>query len=336
MRGLYHIDKKEYFGIDYIKAFMAIIVIAIHTSPQSNIDNTLIKDSIHSLYNIAVPLFFIASGFLTWNKIHNSTTSEKRNRLKGWIRKTARIYIVWTAIYLPFTIYGFYLDDNSITKSGLIFIRNIVFVGENYMSWPLWYLLGMLVAATIIYFMVSQNFRQRTMYITAITMAIIGVSLEYCHDNGFLQIITNPYFRLFQTTRNGFFQGLPYIMIGISIANDGIIKSKKLLAGIILLGFVLQMVGYQFASFITSYALFSLIIQIDFSEREDNLYYNYRMTSTIIYLVHMLFVASITILLPIKLPNYLLFLIVVILSIITAKTIIPHKENRIVKLLFRS
>lgn len=335
MRGLYHIDKKEYFSIDCTKIFMAIIVIAIHTSPQSSINNSLLKDSIHCLYCTAVPLFFIASGFLIWNKIHNSTKLEKINRLKGWIRKTARLYIVWIAIYLPLTTYGFHLDNISITKSSIIFIRNIIFVGENYMSWPLWYLLGMLVAATIIYFMVSLNFKQRTMYITAITMAIIGISLDYCHDKGILQTITNPYFRLFLTTRNGFFQGLPYIMIGISIANDGIIRSKKVLVGILLSGFVLQMIGYQFTTFITSYALFSLIIQIDFPERKDNLYHNFRMASTIIYLTHMLFVASITILLPIKFTNYLLFMIVVALSIVTAKIIILHKENRIVKMLFR-
>ena len=149
------------------------------------------------------------------------------------------------------------------------------------------------------------------------------------------QTITNPYFRLFLTTRNGFFQGLPYIMIGISIANDGIIRSKKVLVGILLSGFVLQMIGYQFTTFITSYALFSLIIQIDFPERKDNLYHNFRMASTIMYLTHMLFVASITILLPIKFTNYLLFMIVVALSIVTAKIIILHKENRIVKMLFR-
>ena len=335
MKSLTRTNNKEYPCIDCMKVVMAIIVVAIHTSPQTNINNVLLKGFIPYLYNPAVPFFFTASGFLVWNKIYDSTKTEKINRLKGWIIKTFRLYIVWTAIYLPLTIYGFHLDNISITKSIFIFLRNTVFVGENYMSWPLWYLLGMLVAAVLIYIMVSLNTKVKAMYTFATVMALAGILLDYCHNNNILTAIVSPYFKLFLTTRNGFFQGLPYIMIGISIANEGVIKSKKWLTAIFVLSFIAHMFGYQLATFFMTYALFSLTIQFDLPERKDNLYRNCRLTSTIIYFVHMIFVACLTILLPIEIPNYILFLTVVILSFITARIAILYKDNRIVKFLFR-
>ncbi len=335
MKSLTRTNNKEYPCIDCMKVVMAIIVVAIHTSPQTNIHHNILKQFISYLYSPAVPFFFTASGFLIWNKIYDSTKAEKTNRLKGWIIKTFRLYIVWTAIYIPLTIYGFHIDDNSIIKSILIFLRNIVFVGENYMSWPLWYLLGMLVAAVLIYIMVSLNAKAKTMYTIATVMALVGILLDYCNNNNIFTAIVSPYFKLFLTTRNGFFQGLPYIMIGISIANEGVIKSKKWLTAIFVLSFIAHMSGYQLATFIMSYALFSLTIQFDLPEREDNLYRNCRLISTIVYFVHMIFVACLTILLPIEIPNYILFLTVVILSIITARIAIRYKENRIVKILFQ-
>ena len=335
MKSLTHTNNKDYPCIDCLKVVMAIIVVAIHTSPQTNINNVLLKDFIPYLYNLAVPFFFTASGFLIWNKIYDSTKTEKINRLKGWIIKTFRLYIVWTAIYIPLTIYGFHIDNNSIIKSTLIFLRNIVFVGENYMSWPLWYLLGMLVAAVLIYIMVSLNAKAKTMYSIATVMALVGILLDYCNNNNILTAIVSPYFKLFLTTRNGFFQGLPYIMIGISIANEGIIKSKKWLTAIFVLSFIAHTFGYQLATFIMSYALFSLTIQFDLPKRKDNLYQNCRITITIVYFVHMIFVAYLTILLPIEIPNYIIFLIVVILSFITARIAILYKDNRIVKFLFQ-
>ncbi len=330
------VERTEYNNIDFIKVCMAVLVVATHTSLFSIIDDVNARDFLMTALAIKVPFFFVASGFLIWNKIWSSSKEEKLSRLKGWIKKTARLYLVWTLIYLPFTIYGFYKDENlSVLKSVALFFRNFLFVGENYLSWPLWYLLGMLVAGCIIYLMVKWDWKDKIMFIIGLLFALIGANINFCISNGILESITAIYVKLFNSTRNGFFEGLPYILIGVLIASRGVIKSKKILWAIFVVSFLLHMFGYALADFVVVYSLFSLVIQFDLKRRTDNLYKNFRLTSTVVYFVHMIWVGLITIFIPNTMPPIFLFLLVVILSFATATIVIKNKESQIVKLLFR-
>ena len=172
--------KTDFNNIDLIKVCMSVLVVATHTSLFSIIDNTNYRDILINALAIKVPFFFVASGFLVWNKIWNQSKDEKLGRLNGWIKKTVRLYIAWTLIYVPYTIYGFYIDDIGVAKSLAVFCRNFLLVGENYLSWPLWYLLGMLTAGCMIYLMVKWNWKNRTMYIVGVIFAVLGVILNYC------------------------------------------------------------------------------------------------------------------------------------------------------------
>ena len=329
------VERKEYNNIDLIKLCMSVLVVATHTSLFSIIDNTNYRDIIITALAIKVPFFFVASGFLVWNKISSSSKDVKLSRLSVWIKKTIRLYVAWTLIYIPFTIYGFYLDGLGVIKSIVVFVRNVLFVGQNYLSWPLWYLLGMIVAGCIIYLMVRYNWKNWTMYIVGIIFAILGVCLNSLISSDIMNSVTTIYVKLFHTTRNGFFEGLPYILIGILIASKGVVKSKKILLTIFIASFLFHMLGYKLASFLVVYTLFSLVIQFDLKSRTDDLYKNFRLTSTIVYFVHMIWVGLITIFFPNMLSPILLFLVVLILSFATAVLVIKNKESHFIKLLFR-
>lgn len=313
---------------------MALIVVAIHTNPQSCIQIDNLRNLLVSFYSFAVPFFFITSGFLLWNKVADGCLNDKLSRIRVWMKKTLRLYIVWTIIYLPFTIYGFCLDGTGILKSSVIFLRNTLLIGQNYWSWPLWYLLGMIVAGCMVWLMVKLGWKSKYMYVVAVVLAILGCLLDECHARGWFNVVVNPYFKLFETTRNGFFQGFPYIMIGITIATEGVLKSKKLLSFILLLSFLAHMSGLRFATFVMTYALFSLVIQFDLKDCADNLYRNCRFTSTIVYFVHMLWVGTLPLLFP-NLTSIYLFIAVVILSFLTARIVIYFKDTQIVKFCFR-
>ena len=322
------IANKEYNNIDFVKVCMAFVVVAIHTHPQNSCSIVWIRELLTNIFDIAVPFFFVTSGFFIWNKICDASKEEKILRLKGWIKKTIRLYLLWTLIYIPFTIYGFYTDKLSLAKSLIVFFRNFLLVGENYLSWPLWYLLAMLVAACIIYIMVKCNFKGRTMCFVGIIFALIG----YCLDKGIIP--SDVYFSLFKTTRNGFFVGIQYILIGMLIASKGIIKSPKILFAILVVSFLFHAFGYKLAKFALIYSFFSLVLQINL-KRNNNLYRNLRLTSTIVYFVHMLWMGLITILFPNTLSPILSFSIVAILSMATAVFVIKRQDIYVVKLLFK-
>lgn len=326
----------DFNNIDLLKVCMSVLVVATHTELFSIISDIGSRDSLITALSIKVPFFFVASGFLVWNKIWNANRDEKLRRLKKWISKTARLYVVWTIIYLPFTIYGFYIDDVELTKGVMVFLKNFIFVGENYLSWPLWYLLGMLIASIIIYYMVKWNWKTKTMCLVGVSFAVLGVMINWLSSEGYAESILNIYFKLFKTTRNGFFEGLPYILIGVFIASKGVIRSKLFLCISFVLSFILHMCGFRFATFIVVYTVFSLVIQINIGQRSENsIFKNMRLTSTIVYFVHMIYVGLLSIFCPIKIEPVLLFSSVVLISFLTAWVVIRFKETSVVKLLFR-
>ena len=320
---------REYNIIDLVKVCMATIVVAIHTHPENSCFVPWIRDLLTSVYGLAVPFFFVASGFLVWNKINDVPKENKLFGLKNWIKKTARLYVLWTLVYLPFTIYGFYTDGLGLAKSLIVFARNFLLVGENYMSWPLWYLLGMLVAACLVYIMVKCNFKGHAMCLIGVLFVFFG----YCLDKDIIPF--DIYTSLFKTTRNGFFVGLPYILIGMLIASKGVLKSKGVLSAILVMSFLLHVLGCKLAMFVVIYSFFSLMLQINLKKMHNDLYRNLRLASTVVYFVHMLLVGAITILYPNVLSPIVLFLVVAFFSFVTAVIVMKNQDINVVKLLFK-
>ena len=325
-------QNSEYNIIDLVKVCMAFIVVAIHTHPQNSCTVYWIRELLTNVYDLAVPFFFVASGFLLGIKICDAPNDEKLFKLKGYIWKTARLYVLWTFVYLPFTIYGCYIDGLGYIKSVAVFARNFLLVGENYMSWPLWYLLAVLVAVSLIYLMVKCNFNVRTMCLVGIFLVFLG----YCLDKNIIP--SSIYTSLFKTTRNGFFVGLPYILIGMLIASKKSVSSvpKGALLSMLFVSFLFYVLGYKLAMFVVVYSFFSLILQIDLEKAGKDLYRNLRLTSTVIYFVHMLWVGIIIALPPLyTLSPILSFFVVAIMSLATAVIVVKKQDVKVVKLLFR-
>lgn len=321
----------HYDNIDVAKVIFAIFVVAIHTlSPFTATLSNEAQRVITALLSMAVPFFFVASGFLLGNKL-NSTDKEKQLvYLRKWLYRIGRLYLLWTFIYLPYAIYGFSIEKLGFIKSIAIYIRNIVLLGENYWSWPLWYLLAMLVAGCIIYLLLHIKIKRGYWYIIAVILAFSGILIE-----NFTPTIGggNAYYSIFKTTRNGFFIGFPYMALGLLISSCRCRPSKTKLFVLLIIGFVAQLFKIPLSDFVTIYALFVLILDLNLPTRKYDLYINMRLSSSVIYFTHMLWVGVLLLLYP-KLPPIPLFVTAVILSGLTAIIFIRHKEKKIVQLLF--
>lgn len=75
------------------------------------------------------------------------------------------------------------LEGTPALEAIAFFCRNILLVGENYMSCPLWYLLGLITAICIIYCLLSFRFSVNGIVIISVIIAVLGVSLDYLNDN---------------------------------------------------------------------------------------------------------------------------------------------------------
>ena len=157
---------KKYIGVDILKFIMAIFVVAIHTYPNP------FKDGIHNDNNIldidqiwdiivrfAVPYFFIASGFFLFLKLKKESDNLLRQKIVlSFGKRIMRLYIYWTIIFLPITIWSFINNRDLFFVDLFSFLKNVFIVGHNFLSWPLWYLLTMIYSIVILYFLTSPGF----------------------------------------------------------------------------------------------------------------------------------------------------------------------------------
>lgn len=323
----------HYYNIDIAKVVFAIFVVAIHTlQPFTATLSSEARHIVTALLSLAVPFFFVASGFLLGNKLNSTNREGQLAYLKKWIYRIGRLYLFWTLIYLPYAIYGFSIENLGFIKSLAIYTRNILLVGENFWSWPLWYLLAMFVAGCIIYLLLLCQVKRTYWYILAAFFAFAGVLLDQLHASDWGGV--NLYYSLFKTTRNGFFIGFPYMALGLFTSSHGTRLHQIALFALLMIGFAAQLFDIPLSNFVTIYALFVLILGINVPTRTDDLYMNMRLSSSVIYFTHMLWVGLLLLLFP-KLLAIPLFVTAVIFSCLTAVVTIRYKEKGAVQLLFR-
>lgn len=184
-------------GIDTLKFLFSLVVVWIHTG----------VGNLGGLTPWAVPFFFLVSGFFLFGKLFGEPDPSKQGAIVcGWSRKVLRLYLLWSLIFLPYAIIGFAKDNLGIAKSIAVYLRNLVLVGENYLSWPLWYLLGMLWAGVIIWIAGKTRLPYWALCLLAILL-FLAPRLLHLEDN-------ELYLRFFKTTRNGYFIGFPFMILG--------------------------------------------------------------------------------------------------------------------------
>lgn len=321
--------------IDCVKLVLAFFVVATHTSPQIIFDSAIVRNVLHEIFHLAVPLFFIFSGFFLWRNIAEKNKKEKLGRIYGWILRIIKLYLVWSLIYLPYAVYGFVVDHQSFVKSIAVYVRNLLLVGENYYSWPLWYLLGMVVAGSLIYVMVWKGWGLKTMCVVAIALLLFGVGLDWCHEHDTGGICVKAYYLLFRSTRNGIFMGLPFMVVGMIIAQKGVIRSNVLCLILMLVGIVLYV--YQIPSFAKMWmgiGLSNIFFKMPVTLCNDSVALKCRTGSLVIYCVHMIWVGLFTFLFPVK-EGVPIFMLSLVLSLVAARWVIANEQTKWVKILFK-
>ena len=184
-------------GADLLKFILSLVVVWIHTGTSE----------LYGLVNVAVPIFFALSGFFLFGK----SAGEKHDcaTVQNYLFKTLQLYLLWTFIYLPFAVIGFRMEATPLLKASAIWLRNVAFVGENYLSWPLWYLLGLLQAGLIIWMCEKLHLPQWGYLL----LAALLYGLPYLIPLNQISWYTF----IFKSTRNGLFIGFPYMVLGGAI-----------------------------------------------------------------------------------------------------------------------
>ena len=280
---------KKYNSIDLFKFIMAIVVIASHTmySPKGDVDLVWV------ILKSAVPFFFMTAGFLISHKI--DTSNKGISIIKNYIKKIIVLYIAWSIIYIPITIYGFHNIENiSISDNLFIIIRKYFFIGEQFYSWPLWYLLCTIYSLSLIYILLKLKVNKKIIFLIALILYVIGYYYTYMASN--IDLYSGASYAVLQRlssyfTRSGrILQGMLYICVGFGIYDriNYLRKyTKQLILSLCILLIINSMINIEVFIVLLYVVIFMICLSIDL--RDNKFYYYLRKTSTIMYFTHMIF-----------------------------------------------
>lgn len=217
-------------GLDYAKFIAAFWVIAIHVSPLEEINRYLNYYIVYVIGRIAVPLFFMITGYFILEKALNNVYD-----LKKYLLHIFKLYLFSIVLYIPINLYK---GIGKISVSG--FLKALLFEGTMY---HLWYFPAVIIGMLIVY-LLARKFGIRWCVFICLILYIIGV----LGDNYYGLAIKIPFFKffyeviymLFTNTRNGIFFAPIFLLLGYLRKTSPIIDRciwKKLIISILILTF---------------------------------------------------------------------------------------------------
>ncbi|MDI9311840.1 MAG: acyltransferase family protein [Limnohabitans sp.] len=188
-------------NLDILKVVMAFLVVALHIFPVSKIEGVegFISFEIASgITRIAVPTFFLISGYFLRNKLNDMAYLWK------YAKRILLLYIIWQLIYLPDLIRFYNLDWFSKTSMLLKLF---------YGYWHLWYLLATVISVGLLF--VSRNFSVKVKSSIAFILLFFGYLFQIGIQSNFIHNLDLQFlYEIIGTTRNFLFFGFPMMLIG--------------------------------------------------------------------------------------------------------------------------
>ena len=215
----------NYNSIDLMKFICSLLVVLIHCVNAETLNNTtdLINYVIRNVIaRIAVPLFFISSGFFLYRKTTLNEFSLKHT--KEYVIKLLRFYIIWSLIYLPLSIEKILQNEQGVVHAILEYLRDFVFI-SSYVH--LWYLPATIFAVLLVSYLISKKVDLKRILLISSIFYFIGLFGQSWFGLFRPFIAHIPYLvsRIFnltiRTTRNGLFDAFIFVTLGANIAFNG-------------------------------------------------------------------------------------------------------------------
>ncbi|MBQ9513396.1 MAG: acyltransferase family protein [Clostridia bacterium] len=297
--GLIDFKKKKYHCIDLFKLLMAILVIIMHTEPFKYLSiNATLSTFLSGFLSIAVPFFFLSSSFFLFAKFDDDFLSNGNFQiLKRYLVRLVKLYIIWQLIYLPIEICAHINNGLSFWEKVFRYAMMLLFNGGGSFSLPLWYLLGSIFCAGIIYLAMKLKAKEWTILLICIMLYIISKSMSYLVYNGesfggILFSLRNLIVITFQHGR--VLGGFLYFGVGLICAR----KINKILSPLfnVFIFIALYLASCLLSKYtaltgiITSlYAIIIFLFALGIQLNDNSLYKFVRKQSTVIYFIHMIF-----------------------------------------------
>lgn len=264
-----------YNGIDLVKFFCSLLIIAVHVPPLYSVSPLLNYGIQQYLARLAVPFFFTASGFFVFRKtsLHDFSFEASLH----FTKKMLRLYGTWIAILIAGVTYH------------------------------LWYMTAAVVAVLLVSFLISKKVSPKQVVLISSFLYVIGLLGDSYYgliapldSIRLFHIIFAAFSTIFSTTRNGVFMGMIYVSIGMIFAYYPIkMKGKYALGGFIvsvllLLGEVILLKmydiprNYNMYVFLVPAIFFLFYIATHMQLKDSKKYAALRVLGALMYYTHTL------------------------------------------------
>lgn len=278
--------RENFNSIDLFKFIMAIVVIAIHTNPFDQCKNVFVNEAVMTIEDMAVPFFFMASGFLLAARWGDAGWQRERYIHKTVI-STCRLYTVWTLLSLPLTIYGYVMSGDSIIHCILSYVKYFFFVGKLYNSYHLWYLLAMIYALLAMWILIHYGKDTRHILFAGACFYIVYlvfVQIRQNESTGYVSAAGRAFDFVFNN--GGIFTGMLYMGIGIFLREHRRINVLVSVIGIAVGIMIRYSLSQELGNILSAVMFFVWVLDIRLKDRKG--YIILRNLSKYIYLLHLM------------------------------------------------
>lgn len=202
---------KKNQGIEQFRVILAMMVVAIHCLPLHRLwpDGDILITL--TLFRIAVPFFFMISGYYVFSDLATQNSYPTRQRVWSFIKKQLHVYLIATLLFLPLAWYSGMLGLNMPLGT---FIQTLLVNGILY---HLWYFPAIITGSLLVMGLLTRlSFKQ--VFFIAVGLYVVGLGGDSWSGLAAQTPITPLYSLIFQLlagTRNGIFFAPLFLILGV-------------------------------------------------------------------------------------------------------------------------
>ena len=202
---------KKNQGIEQFRVILAMMVVAIHCLPLHLLwpDGDILITL--TLFRIAVPFFFMISGYYVFSDLATQNSYPARQRIWLFIKKQLQVYLIATLLFLPLAWYSGILGLNMPLDT---FIQTLLVNGILY---HLWYFPAIITGGLLVMGLLTRlSFKQ--VFFIAVGLYVVGLGGDSWSGLAAQTPITPLYsliFQLLDGTRNGIFFAPLFLILGV-------------------------------------------------------------------------------------------------------------------------
>ena len=229
---------------DILKLFLALLIVFGHTEPEG-----VIQIALHPWIKIAVPFFFIMTGYFLFRKAASAPTQADRSHvIRGFVLRTVKLYCFWFVLLIPFSLYqNRSMEFENGTMGFVEHALKRLFFGSTYTA--SWYMtaciFGVLIVAAL-----SKKLSNRTLLVITVPVFLFVTGwtcyLPFLQEGGWLQQFYALYYRVLSNPHHSFPAALVWLVVGKCFAEQTFDFRSRLYPALAVLSGILLYIEWQF------------------------------------------------------------------------------------------